>query len=296
MAQSVQSVIFSRSESPSSINEGNGWTPGAARSWLGEHDLRADKMDETEDSYRFRQFDPQDCAGGFQTLTENMPAGVAMVSCDKRAYVSARDYLLLESGRMIVRSVPGVGNVALVEKTCVQRQAAVDREARTVTVVASDATLDRMGDTIDPAGWDTAAYDANPVVLQDHVYRIENIVGQAERTWVEGGRLMQRHRIDPPETNPEAAAVWSRILSGSLRAVSVGFRSIDWRKRKDENGEWTGGIDFLKQELWEVSWVAVPANPAALMAETVPEGGRTRGLEAVAHKLALGALAARIRR
>ena len=303
MAQSIQSVVFSKSESPSSVNEGNGWTPAAARAWCAEHDMRSDKMDETDSSYRFRQFDPEECDGGFQTLTEDMPVGVAMVSCSKRAaadgehaYVTARQFPLYQSGRLVVRDLPGGGRRALVEKTLVQHKAAIDSDARTVTVVASDATLDRMGDTIDPAGWDITGYERNPVVMRDHSYRVENIIGQAERTWVEDGRLMQRHRIDPGEANPEAQSVWARILSGSLRAVSVGFHAVEWRKRKDADGEWTGGWDFLRQELLEVSWVAIPANPAALLSEAVSEGGRTRSLDRIATKLALGALAARIGR
>lgn len=73
MAQEVQTIIFSK----------DSWTLGQAREWLREHDFKTD-VDETDTSYRFRQFDPDQCrAGSFLTLTENMPAGLAMVSCDR---------------------------------------------------------------------------------------------------------------------------------------------------------------------------------------------------------------------
>lgn len=79
MANKVQSVIFEASE----------WTVEKARDWLDEHDFRSDKVDTTEDddgapvAHRFRQFDPDMCAAdSFETLTDDLPAGVSMVSCD----------------------------------------------------------------------------------------------------------------------------------------------------------------------------------------------------------------------
>lgn len=71
----VQSVIFSK--------EVGDWTAEKAKSWLDEHDMKSDKMDETEQSFRFRQFPPDRCKEGtIVTLTEDMPAGVSMVSCE----------------------------------------------------------------------------------------------------------------------------------------------------------------------------------------------------------------------
>ena len=64
------------------MNEGKGWTVAKARTWLDNHDLKNDKVDETSQSFRFRQLDPaQYKAGSFKTLTENFPKGVSAVSC-----------------------------------------------------------------------------------------------------------------------------------------------------------------------------------------------------------------------
>jgi HK97 family phage prohead protease len=83
MPQRIQSMVFSKSTSPSDVNDGGGWTDSAARAWLEGHELSAPDPDETEESLRYRQFDPDQCeAGSFQTLTENLPVGVSAVACD----------------------------------------------------------------------------------------------------------------------------------------------------------------------------------------------------------------------
>lgn len=141
----------------------------------------------------------------------------------------------------------------------------IDVEQRLVTVVASDKTVDRYGDTIDPGGWDTRDYRKNPVVLIDHSYSVRSIVGQSMREWVADDRFMMEHKLDGP-ANEEASMVMARLESGSLRATSVGFRPLKWAKRYDDKEEWTGGFDYIKQSLLEDSYVAVPANPNALIA------------------------------
>jgi len=77
----VQTVICSREKFA---------TVAAASSWCREHGFRTDKVDETEDSYRFRQFDPGDCAEGaldngetFATI--QLTDGVQAVVCQKKA-------------------------------------------------------------------------------------------------------------------------------------------------------------------------------------------------------------------
>lgn len=81
-SEKIQTVIFSKTESPPLTNNGRGWTPAAAKGWLREHGMRSDKIDETETSYRFRQFDPATCQGGFMTLTRNFPRGIHAVTCN----------------------------------------------------------------------------------------------------------------------------------------------------------------------------------------------------------------------
>lgn len=85
MAQAVQSVRFSQTESPSSVNGGRGWTPRAAQAWLRAHNFKTVKKDSTSGQHRYRQFEPSLCIeGSYKTLTENLPRGIQLVSCDKK--------------------------------------------------------------------------------------------------------------------------------------------------------------------------------------------------------------------
>jgi hypothetical protein len=60
---------------------------------------------------------------------------------------------------------------------------------------------------------------------------------------------------------------------GYLSATSVGFRPIKWDFSSDperDGGGWMPGIDFDQQELVELSIVAVPSNPEALIDGAIP--------------------------
>jgi HK97 family phage major capsid protein len=80
-AQDVQTVIFDQDK----------FTATEAKKWLKEHDMKAPEVDETENTYRFRQFDPGECSGGYATLTENMPDGVRMVVCKRKKAEAKKD-------------------------------------------------------------------------------------------------------------------------------------------------------------------------------------------------------------
>ena len=54
-----------------------------ARGWAKEHDFKSDKLDETEDSWRFRQFEPDACdSDSFKTI--ELEEGVSAVICKKK--------------------------------------------------------------------------------------------------------------------------------------------------------------------------------------------------------------------
>ncbi len=56
----VQSLILNKSKFE---------TEQEARDWAKDHDFKTDKLDETDDSWRFRQFDPDRCMSGtFRTI------------------------------------------------------------------------------------------------------------------------------------------------------------------------------------------------------------------------------------
>lgn len=202
---------------------------------------------------------------------------------------------LRAAGRLVERTLPDGSKVELMEKQAYI--ASFDPESRTVEVVASDETVDRWGDVIEVNGWELANYRRNPVVLADHRYTIYEIVGIGDPR-LEKGQLRMRITLDPPEMNLSAAIVLNLLKAGSLRSVSVGFLPFARKKILDEEGNWTGGFRFTKQELLEVSWVAVPANPNALLANAPPaeRSADTEAARALAYQVLAAGVAAVARR
>lgn len=138
-----------------------------------------------------------------------------------------------------------------------------ETEDRVVSFIFSDDSVDRYGDRIEARGWQLANFNANPVALFGHDSgSVENVIGRAKNVRVDGNRLVGDIEFMEASVNPNAEVVYQMVKAGYLRAVSVGFQPLDWVAAKDKSR--TGGIDFRKQELLEISIVPIPANPNAL--------------------------------
>lgn len=138
-----------------------------------------------------------------------------------------------------------------------------DGESRTVTFVFSDATVDRMGDTIDPKGWDLSDFNKNAVALWCHDSSMPPI-GRASNVRVERGKLLGDIEFMDAETSAFADSVFRMVKGGYLKAVSVGFIPTKYVFVEEADRPW--GIDFIEQTLLEISVCSVPANPNALIA------------------------------
>ena len=139
-----------------------------------------------------------------------------------------------------------------------------DDEERTVEFIASDESVDRYGDIVSADGWELESFRANPVFLWSHDQRAP--IGTVPKIAVVGKQLRATVRFAKGVTLAEE--LWRFVKDGVLRAVSVGFgvnSEEDIEEIRDADGEWTGGFRFLKQELLELSLVAVPANRHALL-------------------------------
>jgi HK97 family phage prohead protease len=154
--------------------------------------------------------------------------------------------------------------------------------SRAVRFCFSDGSVDRMKDTIDPAGWETHEFMRNPVALWAHDSSAPPI-GRAGNLMVEDARLMGDITFIPPETYDFADLIYRLVVGKWLNAVSVGFLPIDYKFADDEDGrEW--GIDFQRQSLLEISVCPVPANSNAL-AEARRKGVDTRPLVTWAERM-----------
>lgn len=143
----------------------------------------------------------------------------------------------------------------------------IDRQKRTVLFVASDESEDRYGDIIRASGWQLENFRKNPVGLWCHdsngmCSAHTGMPMAAGRAWVDGPKLMWLAEFWPEGRYEFSDLVFDAYALGKMNAVSVGFIPDEFKWI--EGGE---GIEFLKQELLEVSFVPLPANPNALVVE-----------------------------
>lgn len=149
----------------------------------------------------------------------------------------------------------------------------VDRDGRTVDIVASDFSLDSYGTRIDPAGWNVDQFKKNPVICMQHDSHgwtassglpIANAMPETVR--VENGRLLMRVRFPAEGTSEVADQVFALVADGFLRGVSVGFDPESWQDvDEEENGTTRRVRIYRKQRLMEVSFVTIPSNDNALV-------------------------------
>lgn len=138
-------------------------------------------------------------------------------------------------------------------------------EYRILEFIGSTAAVDRYGDIIEPAGWDLKNYKKNPVFLWGHNYSMPPI-GKAVSVKVTDDALVFQIQFATAEEYAFADTIYRLYLGGFLKATSVGFQDLEREPIIDKKNEGRQtGWHFLKQELYELSGVTVPANPDAIM-------------------------------
>ena len=119
--------------------------------------------------------------------------------------------------------------------------------------IASDDSVDRMGDSLDINRWNLKNFKKNPVLLAGHQNSPEFVIGVAKNIRVEGNKLLFEpmfHGITEVARN-----IRDMFQEKVLTAWSVGFIPGALMNPDDKS---------VKNELLEVSAVAVPANANAL--------------------------------
>jgi len=138
------------------------------------------------------------------------------------------------------------------------------RPGEPMVFIASEESEDRAGDIISASGWDLVNFKKNPVFLYMHDQTFPAI-GLWNNVHVEGKQLLGSAIWD--DDDDFAKLIKGKYERGFMRAVSVGFRVFEFEElpRKDQSpNQRPGGLLFKKQELLEISAVAVPANAKAL--------------------------------
>jgi HK97 family phage prohead protease len=140
----------------------------------------------------------------------------------------------------------------------------IDDDARSVSFLASDESVDRYGDIV-KASWNLVPFKKNPVFLWNHDQSVPAI-GNVQPIGVEGRRLMVTANFTEQGVNPFADQLFRLVQAKVIRAVSVGFTvaPADVELIRNDNDEWTGGYEYNNPELLELSLCNVGANAHAL--------------------------------
>lgn len=134
-----------------------------------------------------------------------------------------------------------------------------DSDPRQITVVATDATPDRMSDIVDPAGARLDNFRRNPVVLAQH--DTTQPIARCSSIGMQGSQIVAKIQFPPAGVNQRSDEYLGMVRAGILSAVSIGFMPISGEPIRG------GGYRYTDWELYELSIVSVPANPSALVTE-----------------------------
>ena len=135
---------------------------------------------------------------------------------------------------------------------------AVDDTSRKISGMATTPEVDRAGDIVDPLG----VKFANPLpFLWQH--RHDQPIGSVKfGTPTKDGIPFEAEiaTTDEPGTLKDRLdEAWQSIKLGLVRAVSIGFRAIEYAFMEN------GGIKYSETEVFELSAVTIPANSGALI-------------------------------
>lgn len=135
----------------------------------------------------------------------------------------------------------------------------VDDATRVIKGMATTPSTDRMGDIVEPLGVSFATplpllwqhNSAQPVGLVEFDKPSAKGIGFTATiaSIAEAGNL--KDRVDE---------AWQSVKAGLVRAVSIGFRSLESEPIKN-----SFGVRFLKSEVMELSLVTIPANAEAVI-------------------------------
>jgi len=161
-----------------------------------------------------------------------------------------------------------MGNVLALSGECtlVQKEAGKDKDGEDKKIeimgVANAASPDRVDELINPKGWQLENYLANPVILRNHDHGL--IVGRATEVDPKDDGLYYSAIIGEPEKarelTPMQRETRSLLAQDILKTSSVGF--LPFVMEYDEEND---VLTYMKNELLEISLVAVPMQPQSIL-------------------------------
>lgn len=134
---------------------------------------------------------------------------------------------------------------------------AISDDKRIITGMATTPEPDRVGDIVEPLGVD---YKNPAPLLWMHQHDLPVGTVMFGKPTKDGVPFTASIPVidEPAGLKARVDEAWQSVKAGLVRAVSIGFRAIEWSLMED-----TGGFRFTKTELFELSLVSVPANAGA---------------------------------
>lgn len=134
----------------------------------------------------------------------------------------------------------------------------VDSEKRVITGIATTPEPDRMGDIVVPTGVKFA--DSMPLLLHHDKERpVGRVSFQKPTPKGINFEASLPFIAEPGVLKDRVDEAWSSVKAGLITGVSIGFRVIDDAIEQLKSG----GLKFLKTEVFELSLVTIPANASA---------------------------------
>jgi HK97 family phage prohead protease len=134
----------------------------------------------------------------------------------------------------------------------------VDEETRVIRGIATTPSVDRVGDIIDPMG---VKFNNPLAFLWQHQH--DKPIGSVKFDKPTAKGIEFEATIastdEPGTLKDRLDEAWQSIKAGLVRAVSIGFRPIEYAFMDN------GGIRYSETEVYELSAVTIPANADALI-------------------------------
>ena len=158
-------------------------------------------------------------------------------------------------------------NTAVFKDTILDAVSKRDSDKRSFTFIVSNENENRLGHVVRVKGWDVKNYMKNPVVLMNHDADALP-VAKATRVWkdTKNKRLLATIQFPKEGELPMSDLVYKLFDNGLMNAVSPGYL-VDFESAEYPKSEKGPSVIFNKQELLEISFATLPANPEALKQE-----------------------------
>jgi len=136
---------------------------------------------------------------------------------------------------------------------------AVNEDKRIIRGIATTPAVDRVGDIVEPLG----VKFKNPLpFLWQHQHDKPIGTVKFDKPTKDGITFEAEIPIidEPGALKDRVDEAWQSIKLKLVRAVSIGFRAIEYSWMEETNG-----IRFIESEVYELSAVTIPAQPDAVM-------------------------------